>query len=78
VFTVFGVQLVLNFLWSLLFFGLKCPGCALIDIALLLISIALTMVLFFRISRTASLLFIPYLLWVSFASVLNYYLFVLN
>ncbi len=77
-FTVFGIQLCLNFLWSLLFFGLMCPGCALIDIALLFISIVLTMVLFFRISRTASLLLIPYVLWVSFASVLNYYLFVLN
>ncbi len=77
-FTVFGIQLGLNFLWSILFFGAQRPGYALIDIALLLISIVLTMVLFFRISRTASLLFIPYLLWVSFASVLNYYLFVLN
>lgn len=77
-FTVFGVQLGLNFLWSLLFFGLRCPGCAFLEIIVLWISIVLTMVLFFRISRTASLLFIPYLLWVSFASVLNYYLFVLN
>lgn len=77
-FMVFGIQLFFNFLWSLLFFGLQCPACAFVEIILLLIAIILTMVLFFKISRVASLMLIPYLLWVSFASVLNYYLFILN
>ncbi|MFY1111077.1 MAG: TspO/MBR family protein [Methanosarcinaceae archaeon] len=75
---VFGVQLALNALWSILFFGLQSPFYAFIEIILLWLSIFLTIILFGRISKTASLLLVPYLLWVSFAALLNYRIWVLN
>jgi tryptophan-rich sensory protein len=77
-FTVFILQLVLNALWSLLFFGLKSPLTAFIEIILLWITILISIFLFFRISKTAAYLLIPYILWVSFASVLNFYFWRLN
>jgi tryptophan-rich sensory protein len=75
---IFGIQLFLNLLWSLLFFGLRSPYYALIEIILLWFAILLTILQFRKISRTASYLLIPYILWVSFATVLNYYIWVLN
>lgn len=69
---LFGTQLVLNGLWSYLFFGLHQPGAALVDIALLWLAIAGSLVVFIRHSRTAGLLLAPYLAWVSFATYLNY------
>jgi tryptophan-rich sensory protein len=78
VFGVFGLQLVLNTLWSILFFGLQMPGIAFIEIILLWLSIIATIALFFTGSRAASYLLIPYLLWVSFAAVLNFMLWRLN
>jgi tryptophan-rich sensory protein len=75
---VFGFQLVLNALWSILFFGMQSPGIAFAEIIVLLLSILLTMVLFFTVSRTASYLLIPYALWVSFAAVLNFAIWRLN
>lgn len=74
----FVVQLGLNFLWSLLFFGRQQPFYALLDIAALWIMIVVTMVLFLRVSRPAGLLLVPYLAWVTFASVLNFELWRLN
>lgn len=76
--TIFGVQLGLNVLWSLLFFGLKSPFYALIDIAFLWAAILATIIAFFPLSILASVLLIPYLLWVSFAAVLNYSIWQLN
>ena len=76
--SVYGIQLVLNALWSIVFFGMQSPGLALVNIALLFISIVLTMVLFYKISRPAMYLLIPYILWVSFASYLNYAIYALN
>jgi tryptophan-rich sensory protein len=67
----FGIQLLLNTLWSFLFFGLKNPLIALIEIILLLLIIYETYMLFSKINKTAGYLFIPYLLWVSFAMFLN-------
>lgn len=67
----FAAQLFLNSLWSFLFFGLKNPLLALIEIILLLLVIFETYILFSKINKTAGYLFIPYLLWVSFATVLN-------
>lgn len=67
----FIIQLVLNTLWSFLFFGLKNPLIALLEIILLLLMIYETYMLFGKINKTASYLFIPYLLWVSFALFLN-------
>ncbi len=75
---VFGLQLALNILWSFLFFGLQSPFYAFMEIILLWLSIFLTIVLFGKISKTASLLLVPYLLWVSFAALLNYRIWVLN
>jgi len=67
----FAIQLVLNVLWSFLFFGLKNPLLALIEIALLWLMIYETWMLFSKIDKIAGYLFIPYLLWVAFAAVLN-------
>lgn len=68
---LFAVQLTLNVLWSILFFGLKSPGFALVDIVLLVATIAATARSFYRVRRLAGLLLVPYLLWTSFATLLN-------
>jgi benzodiazapine receptor len=75
---IFGVQLVLNALWSFLFFGLRSPLAGLIGIFILGIAIILTVRRFLAVSRTAGLLLIPYFLWVSFASGLNLSIWWLN
>jgi translocator protein len=69
--TLFGIQLAANAAWSWLFFGLHSPGAALIDIVLLWAAIAATTIAFWRRSRLAGILFLPYLAWVSFAVALN-------
>lgn len=68
---LFAVQLILNLTWSLIFFGLQKPGWALIEIAILWLAIVATALAFWRCSRVASGLLVPYLAWVSFAAVLN-------
>ena len=68
---LFGVQLVLNLLWSILFFGLQRTGLALLDIVLLWTAIAATAVAFWRIDRLAGIFLLPYLVWVTYAVVLN-------
>ena len=68
---VFGVQLVLNALWSLFFFGLRNPLAGVVEITLLWCAIWATVVLFWRITPLASLLLWPYLAWVTFAMILN-------
>jgi tryptophan-rich sensory protein len=74
----FGVQLGLNLLWSILFFGFQQIGLALFEIALLLSAIAVCVVLFWRVERLAGQLLVPYLLWVAFAATLNLSLWLLN
>lgn len=76
--SIFAVQLILNVLWSVMFFGLRSPLAGLIDIVILWIAISLTVLSFFPISRAAGLLLIPYILWVSFAAVLNFSIWRLN
>ncbi len=76
--TFFLIQLIFNVLWSLLFFGLHSPFAGLVNIFLLLLAIALTIIRFIPISKIAAILLIPYILWVSFAAVLNYFLWYLN
>lgn len=66
-----AVQLVLNLAWTPLFFGARQYGLALLDIVLLLAAVTTTLGLFRRLSRAAALLFVPYLLWVAFATALN-------
>lgn len=68
---IYLIQLVLNFGWSLIFFGLRSPGWAFVEIIILWMSILWCMRSFGSIHRTAMLLLVPYLLWVSFATVLN-------
>jgi tryptophan-rich sensory protein len=75
---LFAAQLLLNALWSPLFFGLKRIDLALLDIVLLLAAILATSIAFGRRSRLAALLFVPYLAWVAFATVLNFTLWRLN
>jgi benzodiazapine receptor len=75
---VFFVQLGLNTLWSLLFFGLKSPFLAFIEIIVLWLFILLNILFFYQKSKAASYLLIPYFVWVSFASVLNFSIFYLN
>ncbi len=68
---MFFVQLALNLAWSGIFFGLQAPGWALVEIIILWAAILVTMILFFRHSTVAGWLMAPYLLWVTFAAVLN-------
>ena len=68
---LFAVQLVLNAVWSPLFFGARLPGWALAEIALLWLAVAVTTSWFWSIDRRAGALLVPYLAWVSFAAVLN-------
>jgi tryptophan-rich sensory protein len=74
----FSVQLVLNVLWSFAFFGLRSTSLGFAAIILLWISIAVTTVMFYRIRKSAGWLMLPYILWVSFAAVLNYFILILN
>jgi benzodiazapine receptor len=72
------VQLVLNALWSVIFFGLESPLFGLIVIVALWVAILFTTLMFYRISRVAGVLMLPYLLWVTFAAVLNESIWLLN
>lgn len=74
----FFVQLILNFLWSIIFFGLKMPGLAVIEILFLWSAIFLTIRNFWKINKTAGVLLLPYIFWVSFASILNLSVYILN
>lgn len=74
----FLIQLFLNFLWSILFFGLKSPFLGFLDILILEVSIFLTIKNFYSLSKIASYLLIPYILWVTFATILNFSILVLN
>ncbi len=76
--TFFGVQLTLNALWSILFFGLQNTLIAFIGIVFLWFSIALSIYYFYKISKPAAYLLIPYIFWVSFAAILNYSIYLLN
>ena len=68
---LFAVQLALNLGWSVLFFGLRSPGAAAVEIVCLWAAIVATTVVFFRRVRLAGWLFVPYALWVTFAAALN-------
>lgn len=72
------IQLALNFAWSFIFFGAHQLLAALIEIAMLWMAVFVTTIAFFRIDRIAGWLFVPYLLWVSFAGVLNAEIYSLN
>ena len=75
---LFSVQLVLNSLWSIIFFGLHLPQYAFLEILVLWFFILLTLLSFYKISKPAGLLLLPYILWVSFATILNLSIMILN
>ena len=74
----FAIQLILNGLWSILFFGMRMPGLAFLEILVLWVSIGLTLVLFWRVTPVAGMLLFPYQAWVTFAAVLNGAIWILN
>ena len=76
--TVFWIQLILNTAWSIIFFGMKNPTLALVDIVVLWVSIFLTIKAFSKINKLSGKLLYPYLVWVSFASILNLMIVLLN
>ena len=76
--TVFAVQLVLNALWSIIFFGMQSPAWAFVEIILLWLAIVATLWAFWRVIPAAGWLLVPYLAWVSFAAVLNGSIWILN
>jgi translocator protein len=75
---IFSIQMFLNFIWTFIFFYFKQTGFALVDIILLWLLIIAMILLFKRINKTAAFIQIPYLLWVSFATVLNASIWMLN
>jgi tryptophan-rich sensory protein len=75
---VFSLQLILNFLWSFIFFEFHQLGLALIEIVVMWCSILVMILVFFKTNKFAALINIPYLLWVSFATVLTYSIYNLN
>ena len=75
---IFSIQLILNVLWSIMFFGLKSPLAGFIEIIIIWIAIFFTILYFYKISKVSAILLIPYILWVSFAMVLNYSIWRLN
>jgi tryptophan-rich sensory protein len=75
---LFGAQLILNVLWTVAFFGFKSISLGFALIILLWIAIAATIFEFARIKRSAALLLLPYIIWVTIATLLNYYVLILN
>jgi len=76
--TFYFIQLVFNALWSVIFFGLKNPAWAFFEILILWILILIITLKFYKIRKVAGFLFIPYILWVSFATILNFAVWQLN
>lgn len=75
---LYGVQLVFNFCWSIIFFNFREYFIAFIWLLILLVLIAITAVKFYKISRSAGMLMLPYFLWVCFAGYLNFMIWRLN
>ncbi len=77
-FALFAVQLFLNSTWSILFFAMESPGIALLNIVLLIAIVIYMMVLFYKKYKIAAYLLFPYILWIIFAGILNYSIWILN
>jgi len=77
-FGTFGIQLALNVIWSIIFFGTHSPGIALIAIFFLWLTILETIISFYKISKSAAYLLLPYIGWVTFAAYLNFMIWKLN
>lgn len=76
--TIFFIHLIFNTTWSIIFFGMQNPALAFLNIIILLVFIIVLVFVFFKIDKTASYLLVLYLLWVSFATILNYSIWQLN
>jgi translocator protein len=77
-FILFGIQLILNALWSFLFFGLKSPLYGLIDILFLEVAVIMTIISANRVSKYSAILLAPYVAWITFATVLSFDITLLN
>jgi len=77
-FLIFVLQLVLNIWWTVIFFGLQLPDFAFFEILMLWFAILYAIINFYRISKTSAYLLIPYIVWVSFAAILNFTIWWLN
>ena len=75
---IFSIQLAFNVLWSIIFFGLHQPGLAFFEIIALWLSILYTIINFYRVSKTAAWILLPYIIWVSFAAYLNLVIWIWN
>jgi benzodiazapine receptor len=78
VMAIFILQLILNIWWSLIFFGLKLTGFAFFEILMLWFAILYTIINFYRVSKSSAYLLLPYILWVSFAVILNFSIWMIN
>ena len=76
--TLFFAQLVINVLWSFCFFGQRSPLLGLVCLGALAVAVALTTLAFYRVSRPAGSLFLPYLLWLGYAGALNFAIWRMN
>lgn len=74
----YTIQLFLNFLWSIIFFRFELYTFALIDLILLIVTVGIMIILFFKTSKTAGIMNIPYFLWLLFAAYLNLGIIILN
>lgn len=75
---LFGIQLLLNLSWNVVFFSMQSPGAALIEIIVLWLAILATLIAFWRVTPVAGWLFVPYLAWVTYAAALNFEIWRLN
>lgn len=75
---IFAGQLVLNTLWSIVFFGLQSPGWAFVNLVVMWLAVVASIAAFARISKPAAWLLAPYILWISFAGYLNLMIWLLN
>lgn len=74
----FAVQLILNWIWTPIFFGAQALGVAFVEIVIMWVAIVITTILFFRVDLIAGFCMLPYIAWITFASTLNYSLWDLN
>ncbi|GFP75113.1 TspO/MBR family protein [Clostridium fungisolvens] len=72
------IQLILNFLWPIIFFKLKLYGVAFIELVVLIIFIFITIIKFFKVDKVAGFLMLPYILWCLYASILNLFVWIMN
>jgi len=75
---IFATQLILNVLWSVIFFAVHSPIVAFFELLMLWFAIVFTIVNFYRVSKIAAFLLLPYILWVSFAGILNFVIILIN